>query len=96
MPRFMAATTPNASLDRLRHLRPSSPKRLSQDRSGDWYGDYAGYADTFVTDIVSALPARVKTILDPWNGSGTTTAVSTAHSLASKGFDINPAASGYS
>lgn len=43
-------------------------------------------------DIVGVLPDGDLTILDPWNGSGTTTAVATRQSLRSKGFDMNPAA----
>jgi SAM-dependent methyltransferase len=76
----------------LRDLEPSNPKRRPVSESASWYGYYAGYADKFVADIVAALPQAAKTVLDPWNGSGTTTAVATAASLGSKGFDINPAA----
>jgi len=31
-------------------------------------------------------------VLDPWNGSGTTTSVAAAHGIEARGFDINPAA----
>jgi hypothetical protein len=31
-------------------------------------------------------------VLDPWNGSGTTTSVAAVHGIAARGFDINPAA----
>jgi hypothetical protein len=86
-------TTLHDSLEKLRHLQPSSPKRnASLGSSADWYSYYAGYADGFVKDIVGVLPAEAMTVLDPWNGSGTTTAVATLHSLQSKGFDLNPAA----
>jgi hypothetical protein len=42
--------------------------------------------------MVSRLPDPPGTILDPWNGSGTTTSVAASHGIAARGFDINPAA----
>lgn len=88
----MKLASSHGDLQPLRELRPSSPKRSHVPASAAWYGYYAGYADNFVADIVAALPGDAETVLDPWNGSGTTTAVSTAASLSSKGFDMNPAA----
>jgi hypothetical protein len=80
-------------LERLRVLRPSNPKRPAGGASTEaWYSYYAGYADQFVREIVGALPDDTGRILDPWNGSGTTTSVATAHGLQSWGFDLNPAA----
>ena len=37
-----------------------------------------------------ATPTGARSVLDPWNGSGTTTAVSAARGLRSSGVDINP------
>ena len=88
----MKTQSGNDDLRLLRELAPSSPKRNALPSSGDWYGYYAGYADNFVADIVAALPGHAEMVLDPWNGSGTTTAVATAASLSSRGFDLNPAA----
>jgi DNA modification methylase len=88
----MKPASSNDGLQPLRELRPRSPKRSQVPASATWYGYYAGYADNFVADIVAALPGSAEMILDPWNGSGTTTAVATAASLGSRGFDINPAA----
>lgn len=57
----------------------------------DWYPYYAGYAQGFVSDIIKFLkicPGQI--IVDPWNGSGTTTQVATENGIQSYGFDINP------
>jgi hypothetical protein len=69
-----------------------SPKLNPATSAQGWYPYYAGYADSFVAKIVESLPADVGTILDPWNGSGTTTSVATAQGLKSRGLDLNPAA----
>ena len=63
-------------------------------RDGDsrWYPYYAGYSEGFLDDILKRLnlPQRAK-VLDPWNGSGTTTAVARKRGFEVVGFDINPA-----
>ena len=63
-------------------------------RDGDsrWYPYYAGYSEGFLDDILKRLnlPQRAK-VLDPWNGSGTTTAVARRRGFEVVGFDINPA-----
>jgi hypothetical protein len=71
----------------------SSPKLASNaGKTANWYRYYAGYADTFVADVVARLPEPPGTILDPWNGSGTTTSVAAVQGISARGFDINPAA----
>jgi DNA modification methylase len=93
MPVHMLQEAIDDRVGKLRDLQPSSPKREA-DRSTTehWYSYYASYADSFVSEIVEALPKRKGIVLDPWNGSGTTTSVATAHSIPSRGFDLNPAA----
>ena len=57
----------------------------------DWYPYYAGFTEQFVAHLLSAEWHNFRNVLDPWNGSGTTTAVCTKTGLASRGIDINPA-----
>ena len=56
------------------------------------YKYYAGYSDAFVVSQLekSELTTENSIILDPWNGSGTTTLVSSILGYKSYGFDINP------
>lgn len=68
-----------------------NPKYQSNDTSL-LYKYYAGFSSKFVSSILSSYPIDNMTVLDPWNGSGTTSKVSAfsgAHSI--HGFDINPA-----
>lgn len=56
------------------------------------YPYYAGFSEAFARDALLGIhlpPGSV--ILDPWNGSGTTTAVGTELGLSAIGADINPA-----
>lgn len=71
----------------------SSPKLNGTPRGAtSGYRYYAGYAATFVADVVARLPEGTSNVLDPWNGSGTTTSVVAAHGIDAHGFDLNPAA----
>ena len=54
------------------------------------YRYYPGYARSFVRDILADWP-RGDVILDPWNGSGATTAVAAELGLHCIGIDLNPA-----
>ncbi|MGG4043676.1 DNA methyltransferase [Paenibacillus favisporus] len=70
-----------------------SPKRNSTIKKGktEWYNYYAGYSEVFVQDVLEYIqlsPGSI--ILDPWNGSGTTTYVAEKNGLNAIGFDINP------
>lgn len=71
-----------------------SPKRTLQALKG-WDGFfpyYAGYPESFARSLLeSANLAKESVILDPWNGSGTTTFSASQLGFASKGFDLNPA-----
>ncbi|MEX0781748.1 MAG: hypothetical protein WD557_03795 [Dehalococcoidia bacterium] len=68
-----------------------SPKQPQAARSKDWYPYYAGYTQSFAEDVFDTYLSEATSIVDPWNGSGTTTAVASAKGLRSDGFDINPA-----
>jgi len=68
-----------------------SPK-LASNRAKDWYRYYAGYAPEFVEDALTELDLSSDAcVLDPWNGSGTTTAVAQSRGVSAVGYDANPA-----
>src|SRR5215831_14118342 len=71
----------------------TNPKRTKGKASNKeaWFDYYAGFSAAFVRTVLERLlPHREGRVLDPWNGSGTTT--TTAHELGvrSTGLDINP------
>ena len=78
----------------LKSAQIASPKRKPGEKS-DWYGYYAGYSADFVRDtlatIVDSDTESSMRVLDPWNGSGTTTAVAAAQGYEAVGLDRNPA-----
>jgi len=58
-----------------------------------WYPYYAGYTEQFAEGIIAAASGgRRLQVLDPWNGSGTTTRAAVALGHHAFGFDINPVA----
>lgn len=68
----------------------ASPKKKGTDQQV-LYNYYAGYSEEFVRDVIARLDVRTEgTILDPWNGSGTTTEISSLMGYSSIGYDINP------
>lgn len=74
-------------------LKIGSPKRNKRLQSG-WEGFfpyYAGFPEQFVRDILaSAKLGAESVVLDPWNGSGTTTYAASQLGLKSIGIDLNP------
>lgn len=59
--------------------------------SGELYSYYAGFSPRFVSHAIQQLGIpKGSTILDPWNGAGTTTRVGSLRGYAVTGFDINP------
>lgn len=63
------------------------PSRMRRD----WYPYYAGFTEKFVANVLSEHLHSCQKVLDPWSGSGTTTAVCIKNGFASRGLDINPA-----
>ncbi|MBP7676986.1 MAG: hypothetical protein KBB14_11745 [Thermoanaerobaculia bacterium] len=58
-----------------------------------WFPFYAGYSQAFVRDVLSALDLSPRsTVLDPWNGAGTTSTVADDLGYSAVGIDINPVA----
>ncbi len=74
-------------------LRIVTPKRNKSLQTG-WEGFfpyYAGYPELFARELLqSAKLPRDAVVLDPWNGSGTTTYTATSLGLNSIGIDLNP------
>ena len=69
------------------------PKRSSDNEfaGGETYSYYAGYSLRFAEQMLANLPLDADAlILDPWNGSGTTTVAATRVGFRSVGFDLNP------
>ncbi|MEJ0020838.1 MAG: DNA methyltransferase [Acetobacteraceae bacterium] len=78
---------------RLEQLQIPSPKRNRKFLSG-WEGFfpyYAGYPEAFAHEVLrSAQLPPGAVVLDPWNGSGTTTLVASRLGLTAHGLDLNP------
>lgn len=66
-----------------------TPKQPS--KRGSKYKYYAGFSNAFVADVLDRYATATSRVLDPWNGSGTTTAACTDRGIPSVGVDINPA-----
>lgn len=74
-------------------LKITSPKRDKRSQTGweSFFPYYAGYPEGFVKDLLqSAKLSLDSTILDPWNGSGTSTFVASRLGHRAVGLDINP------
>lgn len=76
------------------NISPKQTKKGSCISQSDWYNYYAGFSDSFVSHYISyyAKNFEFPLILDPWNGGGTTTLVSSNLGFESIGYDINPVA----
>ena len=68
-----------------------SPKQPSSKRKRDWYPYYAGFPEAFSHAVLATHLKHARVVLDPWSGSGTTTATCFKKGLPSMGVDINPA-----
>ncbi len=70
-----------------------SPKR-SRKLQGGWEGFfpyYAGYPESFARAVLESARLPIgSVVLDPWNGSGTTTLTASRLGLAARGLDLNP------
>lgn len=70
-----------------------NPKRINEELENRpyWYNYYAGYSHTFIKRIIESSNLKEDSIiLDPWNGSGTTTLVASMLGYRSIGIDLNP------
>jgi hypothetical protein len=69
----------------------ASPKQPPQERLKDWYPYYAGFTSVFAEGVFDEYLGSARSVVDPWNGSGTTTAVAAARRVNCLGVDVNPA-----
>lgn len=63
----------------------------TSDPVDSWYRYYAGYSAGFVDQSLEELAESAELVLDPWNGTGTTTVVAASKNVSAVGFDVNPA-----
>ena len=89
---------PSILAERLRQVAmclPLDAKRKPSSQTGieSWYPYYAGYTEEFARGILRQFEhGRALAVLDPWNGSGTTTTVAYQMGHHALGFDLNPVA----
>jgi hypothetical protein len=75
------------------HLVITNPKRRPSALPGrdEWFPYYAGFSGAFARELISSFGSRKRfTVMDPWNGSGTTTAAAALYGHRGLGFDLNP------
>lgn len=71
----------------------TNPKRGAAPQKGrdNWFPYYAGFSSEFARQLVaSSSLARGARVMDPWNGSGTTTSSAATNGHKAIGFDLNP------
>ena len=71
-----------------------NPKQFKEDLVGrdTWFPYYAGYSSKFAETVVETADVPADgVVFDPWNGGGTTTAVTNKLGLRAHGIDLNPA-----
>ena len=68
-----------------------SPKQSPAKNRRDWYPYYAGFTEAFATAVLTGHFSDATIVLDPWSGSGTTTATCIKAGVQSVGLDLNPA-----
>ena len=72
-------------------LQSVSPKQIVSSRAGAIYPYYAGFSSEFVDALLSQQFFRdANSILDPWNGAGTTSLAAVRAGRTAFGFDLNP------
>ena len=79
-----------------RRRNSQSPKRPHAETAGlaDIFPYYAGFSfDWARTALAQLSPDGLPVVLDPWNGSGTTTLAAQSLGMPSVGVDLNPVAS---
>ncbi len=70
-----------------------NPKRGAAAQTGRdrWFPYYAGFSSEFAKQLIaSSSLAKGSALMDPWNGSGTTTSSAALNGHKALGFDLNP------
>ena len=70
-----------------------NPKQISRNRMDrvSLYPYYAGFSPSFVDSLLTSTKlSQDAKIVDPWNGSGTTTTSATRLGYCTQGYDLNP------
>lgn len=84
------STSQNLTLDRLVILNPKRNPRSLKGRAA-WYPYYAGFSLDFAKQLIGSARLRSGAlVLDPWNGSGTTTDAANGLGYEAYGVDLNP------
>lgn len=71
----------------------ANPKRGAAPQKGrdSWFPYYAGFSSEFARQIVESNSlGKGAMVMDPWNGSGTTTFSAVTNGYKAVGFDLNP------
>ena len=83
-------TTSKFALDKAIVLNPKRESKMALGRA-NWYPYYAGFSHRFAQTLIGSLHIRRGSrVMDPWNGSGTTTLSATRRGHNVFGFDLNP------
>lgn len=69
-----------------------NPKRDSKiENQENLFPYYAGFSSKFVSEILESSGLNNNmTVVDPWNGSGTTTTTASSRGVRAYGYDLNP------
>lgn len=78
----------NLSKDSILAFR--SPKRSSDRKTASTFPYYAGYSEAFAEDVLRYFSSKNTIVLDPWNGSGTTTTCAERLGISAVGLELNP------
>jgi len=71
----------------------TNPKRGAAAQAGrdQWFPYYAGFSSEFAGQVIaSSSLVKGSALMDPWNGSGTTTSSAVLNGYKAIGFDLNP------
>ena len=77
----------------MKNLTIVNPKRQPDSKiaNGGVYPFYPGFSDNFAHSLIQTSGIdKNASVMDPWNGSGTTTTAAAKLGIGSQGFDLNP------